>query len=123
MDTRQTSMPPTAQLLGLPVLNPEGVFLGTVHAIMNDAVPGREPCVVIAHAGRDGGHRLSGFLMREFECRRHGIGYFLVLPVFAETMDLLPGMDPALLLRDRAEPRARSRAPWPLRRRPVPVMT
>ena len=123
MDIRQAPLPPTAQMLGLPVLNPDGALLGSVHAIVNDRVPGREPCVVVAHPDRDGGYRFTGFLLKEFECRRHGLGCFLVLPVFAETLDLLPGIDPALLLRDRAELTGLRRATGPLRRRRLPVVT
>ena len=124
MDTRQAPLPSASQILGLPVLNPEGVLLGTVHAIANDAVPGREPCLIVAHRDRTGGYRFSGFLAREFECRRHGLGYFLVLPVFAETLELLPGVEPSMLLRDHPEQVSRLRpVPPPAVRRAIPAVT
>lgn len=122
MDTRHAPLPPVPQILGLPVLNPEGALLGTVHAVANDAVPGREPCLIVAYRDRNGGIRFSGFLAREFECRRHGLGHFLVLPVFAETLELLPGVEPSMLLRDLPEQTARLR-PQPALRRTIPAVT
>ena len=119
MDLRQRTMPPPTQTLGWPVLNPDGAPLGTVHAVVNDAVPGCEPYLVIAHADRDGGHRFSGFFVKEFECRRHGLGDFLVLRVFGETLSSLPGIDPGLLVRD--DPAGATESRIPAARRAVPA--
>jgi hypothetical protein len=117
VDLRHQRMLPATQTLGLPVLNRNGDFLGTVHAVVDEAVPGRDPYLVLGWLTPDGGHRFGGFLLREFECRRHGLGDYLVLPVDPQTLEELPGIDPSLLIRGEPAGPAAARRGTPVRRR------
>ncbi|HUG90692.1 MAG TPA: hypothetical protein VML55_07665 [Planctomycetaceae bacterium] len=104
-------------------MNPDGVQIGNVHAVVDDAVAGRQPYLVVAHRDSAGGYRFSGFLLKEFECRRHGLGDYLILRVFPETLEALPGIDPGLLVRGRPDRAAAPRPlPQPAVRRAAPAI-
>ena len=86
MDLRHKAMPAATATLGMPVTDRQGEWLGTVDAVIDDAVPGRKTKLEILYVDDGGGVTPLTFPLSRFACRRNAQGDYLELNVDADEL-------------------------------------